>query len=136
MQLNTYVHFNGTCDEAFKFYEQVLGGRIEARSTYGDAPPGPHSRPEMKDKIIHASIRIGDQVLMGSDAPPERAGQLQGFTLSLSAATPEEAERLFAALSAGGTVEMPMAETFFAHRFAMFADRFGMAWMVVCQKEM
>ncbi|HWA92802.1 MAG TPA: VOC family protein [Rhizomicrobium sp.] len=136
MQLNTYVHYNGNCDDAFRFYEQALGGKIEMRQTYGASPAGAQTPPEMKDKIIHARIRIGDTVLMGSDAPPQRRGTPDGFSLSLSCATPEEAERVFAALSDGGRIEMPMAESFFAHRFGMLADKFGMAWMVVCQKEM
>lgn len=134
MELNTYLHFSGNCDEAFKFYERTLGGKIEMRSTYGDSPAGPQSPPAMKDKIIHARIRIGDTVLMGSDTPPDRSSSPQGFSLTLSLKTPEEAERVFKAMSAGGQVHMPMAESFFAHRFGMLADKFGVPWMVICQK--
>jgi PhnB protein len=136
MQLNTYLHFNGNCDEAFKFYAQHLGGRIVMRQTYGDSPAGPQSPPAMRDKIIHARIEIGETVLMGSDSPPERFSPPQGFSLSLAARTPQEAERLFAALAAGGQIHMPMAESFFAHRFGMLVDRFGVPWMVICQKDM
>jgi PhnB protein len=135
MQLNAYLHFNGNCDEAFKFYEQALGGKIEMRSTFGESPMA-GQMPAMKDKVVHARIRIGDQVLMGSDSPPERFSPPQGFSMSLGAKTPEEAEKIFAALSTGGQVHMPMSESFFAHRFGMLVDKFGIPWMVVCQKDM
>ena len=135
MQLNAYLHFNGNCDEAFKFYEQALGGKVEMRSTFGESPLA-DQMPAMKDKVVHARIRIGDQVLMGSDSPPERYSPPQGFSMSLGAKTPEEAEKVFAALSAGGQVHMPMAESFFAQCFGMLVDKFGIPWMVVCQKDM
>jgi PhnB protein len=90
--------------------------------------------PAMKDKIIHARIRIGDTILMGSDSPPDRFEQPQGLSLSLAANTPADAERLFQALSAGGQVQMPIAQSFFAERFGMLVDKFGIPWMVVCQK--
>lgn len=135
MQLNAYLHFNGNCQEAFEFYEQAAGGKIEMKSTFGESPMA-DQMPAMKDKIVHARIRIGDTVLMGSDSPPERFTPPQGFSLSLGTATPEDAEKIFAALSAGGQVHMPIAESFFAHRFGMLVDRFGIPWMVVCQKGM
>jgi len=135
MQLNAYLHFNGNCDEAFKFYEQALGGKIEMRSTFGESPMA-GQMPAMKDKVVHARIRIGDQVLMGSDSPPERFSPPQGFSMSLGAKTPEEAEKIFAALSTGGQVHMPMSESFFAQRFGMLVDKFSIPWMVVCQKDM
>ena len=133
MQLNAYLHFNGNCDEAFKFYEQALGGKIEMRSTFGESPMA-GQMPTMKDKIVHMRVRIGDQVLMGSDSPPERYSPPQGFSLSLGTKMPEDAEKMFAALSAGGQVHMPMAESFFAKRFGMLVDKFGVPWMVVCQQ--
>lgn len=133
MDLNAYLHFNGNCDEAFKFYERALGGKIEMRSTFGESPMA-DQMPAMKDRIVHMRIRIGDQLLMGSDSPPERYSPPQGFSLSLGTKTPEEAEKMFAALSAGGQVHMPMAESFFAKRFGMLVDKFGIPWMVVCQQ--
>ena len=136
MELNTYLHFNGNCGDALKFYEQALGGQIVMRQTFGDSPADAQTPPDMKDKIIHARIKIGDTILMLSDAPPERFSPPQGFSLSLSAKTPEEAEKIFAALSAGGQVYQPLVESFFAHRFGMLADKFGTPWMVICQKEM
>ena len=133
MQLNAYLHFNGNCEEAFKFYEQAAGGKIEAKSTFGDTPMAAQM-PAMKNKIVHMRLRIGDAILMGSDAPPERFEKPQGFSLSLGAKTNAEAERLFAALGAGGQVHMPMGETFFAQRFGMLVDKFGIPWMVICEK--
>jgi PhnB protein len=133
MQLNAYLHFNGNCEEAFKFYEQATGGKIETKSTFGDTPMAAQM-PAMKDKIVHVRLRIGDTILMGSDAPPERFEKPQGFSLSLGAKTNADAERLFAALSAGGEIRMPMAETFFAQRFGMLVDKFGIPWMVICEK--
>jgi PhnB protein len=133
MQLNAYLHFNGNCEEAFKFYEQATGGKIEMKSTFGDTPMAAQI-PAMKDKIVHVRLRIGDTVLMGSDTPPERFEKPQGFSLSLSAKTNAEAERLFQALSAGGQIHMPMAQSFFAERFGMLADKFGIPWMVICEK--
>lgn len=134
MQLNTYLHFNGNCDEAFKFYEQVLGGKIEMRSSYGDSPAGAQSPEAMKNKVIHARIRIGDTLVMGSDTPPERFDKPQGFSLSLRTPDAAGADKLFAALGAGGEVRAPIMETFFAHRFGMLVDKFGVPWMVLCEK--
>lgn len=133
MQLDTYLHFNGNCDEAFKFYEKVLGAKIEMRSTYGESPAGAQS-PAMKDKIIHARIRIGDTLVMGSDTPPERSSRPQGFSMSLRTPDAASADKLFAALGDGGQVHAPIVETFFAHRFGMLADKFGVPWMVLCEK--
>jgi PhnB protein len=132
MQLNAYLHFGGDCEEAFRFYEQALGAKIEMKSTFADTPMAAQM-PAMKDKIVHARIRIGDQIVMGSDAPPDRYTRPQGFSLSLGAQSVEEAERLFKALSQGGEVRMPMAQSFFAERFGMLIDRFGVPWMVVFQ---
>ena len=133
MEVNAYLNFNGNCEEAFKFYEQATGGKIEMKSLWADSPMA-DQMPAMKDKIIHARIRIGDTVLMGSDTPPDRFEKAQGFSLSLGAATAADAERLFQALSAGGEVRMPMSQSFFAERFGMLVDKFGIPWMVVCQK--
>ncbi|HVV66313.1 MAG TPA: VOC family protein [Rhizomicrobium sp.] len=133
MRINAYLTFNGNCEEAFGFYERTLGAKIEMKSTFGETPVS-GQMPAMKDKIVHARIRIGDQVVMGSDAPPDRFSKPQGFSLSLSAETAAEAERLFRALSEGGEARMPLASTFFAERFGMLVDRFGVPWMVVCQK--
>ena len=134
MKLNTYLHFNGNCEEAFKFYEKVLGGKIVMSQSYGDSPAGAQSPDAMKKKIIHARIQIGDTLVMGSDSPPDRFSPPAGFSMSLSMPTVEEAEKRFAALGEGGQVHMPLMESFFAHRFGMLADKFGIPWMVICEK--
>lgn len=132
MQINTYLHYNGNCAEAFQFYEKVVDGRIVMSQTYGDSPAGDHGG--MKDKIIHARIEIGGTIVMGSDAPPDRFSAPAGFSMTLGVPSIEEAERRFAALSEGGQVHMPLMESFFAHRFGMLVDKFGVPWMVICEK--
>jgi len=134
LQLNPYLHFNGQCEAAFKFYEQCLGGKIVALLTYGETPAKKDTKPEWHDKIIHARLVVGDKVLMGSDAPPERYEKPAGFSVTLGVETAEEAERLFNALSKDGTVVMPLQETFWALRFAMLVDSFGIPWMINCEK--
>lgn len=139
MQINPYLNFNGRCAEAFRAYEQILGGRIEAMMTFGEAPGGMEEAaagwPETwRDWVMHARLAARGQVLMGSDAPPDRYEQPQGVYVSLQVDQPAEAERIFAALAEGGTVQMPLAETFWAERFGMVVDRFGIPWMVNCER--
>jgi PhnB protein len=135
MQLNPYLFFKGNCKEAFTFYEKVLGGKISAMMTHGETPAAEHTKPEWQDKIIHARMTFGDQVLMASDAPPEHYRPMQGFSVSLSVEEPAEADRIFKAFSEGGEVTMPIQETFWAHRFGMLVDRFGTPWMINCEKK-
>src|SRR6266446_1318841 len=125
MQLNPYLTFNGKCEAAFKFYEQCLRGKIEIMMTHGDSPMAQQVPSEWRNKIIHARLTIGDNVLMGSDAPPERYEEMKGFSVSLSVDDPAEAERIFNALVANGTVRMPLQKTFWAVRFGMLVDQFG-----------
>jgi PhnB protein len=134
MQLNPYLFFQGNCKEAFTFYEKVLGGKIIAMMTHGETPAAEHTKPEWQDKIIHARMTFGDQVLMASDAPPEHHRPMQGFSVSLSAEEPAEADRIFDAFSEAGEITMPIQETFWAHRFGMLVDRFGTPWMINCEK--
>ena len=134
MQLNPYLMFDGQCEAAFRFYEQALGGGIEAMMTFADTPMAEQTPPEMQGKIIHARLVVGDKVLMGSDAPAGRVEKMQGFSVTLGIDEPEEAERVFNALADGGTVTMPIQETFRARRFGMLVDRFGTPWMVNCEK--
>jgi PhnB protein len=136
MQANTYLYFAGNCKEAFEFYEIAVGGKINAMMPHTGTPAEEHTPAEWRDKIIHANMTIGTTLLMASDAPPGRQHPQSGFSVSLNVDTPAEAERIYAALSEGGTVQMPLEETFFAHRFAMFDDKFGIPWMVVCAKAM
>jgi len=131
MKIETYIFFTDQCAEAMKFYEKVLGGKIEAMMTYGESPPGPHNTPDMAKKIIHARLVAGDAVLMASDGPESE--NRQGFAVTLQVDTVAEADRLFNALSEGATITMPIGETFFSKRFGMLTDRFGVPWMINCE---
>ena len=133
MQLNPYLLFNGNCAEAFKFYEQTLGGKIEGLFTYSGSPAAEHAPPEWGDKVMHATIAIGDQKLMGSDPPPGHYEQPKGMSVSISLNDPEKGERIFNALAEGGTTTMPFQKTFWASGFGMCTDRFGIPWMVNCE---
>jgi len=134
MQLNPYLLFNGQCEAAFKFYEQCLGGKIEVMMTHAGTPAEEHVPAEWRDKILHARLSVDDTVLMASDAPPGRYQQPQGFSVSLQLKDPDKAGRIFDALAEGGTVQMPFAETFWAARFGMLKDQFGIPWMINCER--
>jgi PhnB protein len=134
MQLNPYLSFDGRCEAAFKFYEKALGGKIVAKMTYGETPMKEQSPAELHGKIAHIRMSIGDTLLMGSDSPPNRYEPAKGITVMLGIDTPAEAERVFKALSEGGTVTMPIEETFWARRFGMLTDQFGIPWMVNCER--
>lgn len=134
MQLNPYLLFNGQCEAAFKFYERCLGGKIAFKITNGESPMAKDTPKERHNQILHARFVVGDNVLMGSDCPPERYEEPKGFSISLSIDTAEEAERIFASLSEKGKVHMPLHETFWAVRFGMLNDQFGIPWMINCEK--
>ena len=136
MQLNTYLNFNGNCEEAFRFYERVLGGKIVAMMSHEGTPAEPHVSAEWKKKIMHARLIADNQVLMASDAPPDRFLQPQGFSVNISVKDPAEADRIYAALAEGGKVQMAIQETFWAYRFGAVVDRFGTPWMINCEKAM
>lgn len=133
MQLNSYLHFNGRCEEAFKFYEKLLGGKIEAIFPHEGTPAAEHVPPEWRKKIMHARLNVGDQVLMGSDVPPGHYNQPQGFRVNISVKNPADAERIFKALSDKGKVTMPLEKTFWAQRFGMVNDQYGIPWMINCE---
>jgi PhnB protein len=133
MQLNTYLTFNGQCEAAFQFYEQCLGGKIAGMFTYAGTPGAEQVPPEWRHKIMHATLKVGADVLMGCDAPPDRYKGSHGFSVNISVAQPAEAERVFAALSENGKVYMPIGQTFWAERFGMLVDQFGIPWMVNCE---
>ncbi len=135
MQVNPYLFYNGNCEAAFKFYEKVLGGKIDAMLTHEGAPASMPTPPEWKMKIMHAKMSIDGGVIMASDAPPGRFHQPQGFAVSLSVGDPAEAERKFKALSEGGVVNMAFAKTFFSRGFGVCVDQFGIPWMVNCPME-
>ncbi len=145
MKLTPYLmFFNGTCREAFEFYAGALGGQIIALITYGDMPSAPDQPPlpdAAKTQIAHVNLLAGDASLMGGDAimgcdGSERIDGRNDTTVNIEVDTAEEAERIFAALSAGGQVQMPLMETSWSQRFGMFTDRYGKPWMVNCNKPM
>jgi PhnB protein len=134
MQINPYLNFNGTCDAAFNFYAQALGGKVVYKMTYGESPMAKDMPPELQSQLIHVRLVVGANVLMGSDCPPGRYEEAKGITISISVDTVEEAERVFAALSEKATIFMPIQETFWALRFGMLTDQFGIPWMINCEK--
>ena len=134
MQVNPYLFFNGQCEAAFKFYEKLLGGKILAMMPHEGTPAANSVPVEWRSKIIHARMVVGDQILMGSDAPPDHQQKPQGFSVNIGVNDPAEAERIFHALVEGGTATMPIGETFWATRFGMLVDRFGIPWMINCEK--
>jgi PhnB protein len=134
MQLNPYLSFNGQCEAAFKFYERCFGATIECMMAYESRPVEFPVPAEWRKKIMHATLKVGNQVLMGADALPDRYQKPQGFSVTLGLNDQGEAERIFRALEENGTVEMPLQETFWAVRFGVLVDRFGIPWTVNCER--
>jgi PhnB protein len=132
MKLYTYVNYPGNCRKAFRYYEEHLGGKISMMMAHGEGPQANQGPPDWKDAVLHARIDIGQTYLLGADIPG--AQPMRSAYLSLMANSAEEAERVYAALSEGGEVFMPLQETFFAIRFAQLRDRFGAAWMILCER--
>ena len=135
MQVSPYLFYDGNCEEALKFYQKVLGARIEAMHRFGEGPPEMQSAPEHKDRIMHARVTIDGEVLMASDGMPGHFNKPQGFAVSLQVEDPADAERRFKALAEGGTVNMAFGKTFFSKGFGMCVDQFGTPWMVNCPME-
>jgi PhnB protein len=132
MQLDIYVNYRGTCEQAFRFYEQHLGGRITGIVRHGEQP-NPALPADWKDKVLHARIEIGGTVLMGADVAATEPMRSAYLTLSLDGEA--EAERVYALLAENGEIFMKMEKTPFANRFAMLRDRFGTSWMLLHQAE-
>ena len=130
MEISPYLIFNGNCKAAFKFYEQLLGGKIDFIMTYGESPAAAETPPEIRKNIIHVRMTVRGQTLMGSDAHSGRYERPQGVWVSLNVDSATEAERIFKGLSENGSTVMPLAKTFWAERFGMCVDRFGALWMV------
>ena len=134
MLVQPYLFFDGRCEEAIEFYRSKLGAEVTMLMRFRDSPE-PHQPgmipPGSENKIMHASLRIGDTTVMASDGHCLGKPNFQGISLSLSVANEAEAERLFGSLADGGQVQMPLAKTFFSARFGMVADRFGVSWMLV-----
>jgi PhnB protein len=132
MQLTPYLNYKGDCAAAFKFYEKSLGGKIEMLQTHGETPMKDQVPPEWHKRVMHAQINIGGAVLFGADSPPDQYEKPQGISVALQIDDPTDAERKFTALSDGGNVTMPIQQTFWAQRFGMVTDKFGIPWMVNC----
>jgi PhnB protein len=133
MKLNPYLTFNGQCEAAFKFYEKCFGGKIAMMMKFGESPMAEQTTPEWRNKIVHVRMEVGDDIVMGSDAPPDRYQEPKGVHVSLSVDKPADADRIFHALAEKGAVQMPIQKTFFAERFGMVVDRFGIPWMINCE---
>ena len=134
MQIHPYLAFNGQCQAAFKFYTKCLGGKTTFSMTYGESPMAKEMPAEIHGKIMHTRFEVGDNVLMGADACSERFEAPRGISISINLKDPVEAERIFRGLSEGGKVTMPIEETFWAVRFGMLVDQFGIPWMINCEK--
>lgn len=134
MQLHTFLNYGGNCAQAFRFYEEHLGGKITMLMTRGQMPNANEVPPESSDSILHARMTLGETELLGADVPPNRFLPMRSVYLSLSVDSTAEAERIYALLSDGGQIFMPMEETFFAFRFAMLRDQFGTSWMILHER--
>lgn len=136
MKLNTYLNFTDNCEEALEFYQSVLGGTITMKMRFRDAPIEMELPAGWEDKIMHSQLEIGDAMIMASDSPPmcPTSKAMGGFSVSAQLDDTADAEKIFAGLSDGGNVIMPIQETFWAKRFGMLVDKFGTPWMINCQK--
>jgi PhnB protein len=130
-RVDNYLFFDGRCEEAIEFYRKALGAEVEMLMRFKDSPDKSMIAPGVENKVMHATIKIGETSLMVSDGRGQGTPKFEGFSLSIPAANPQEAERLFKALSDGGQVRMPLGKTFFSPSFGMLADRFGVGWRVI-----
>ena len=133
MQVQVYLFFAGRCEEAIDFYKKTLGAEVMMLMRFKDSPEPPQPGmipPDSENKVMHATLRIGDTVVMASDGRCEGAPSFQGFSLSVTVADEAQADRVFAALAEGGKIQMPLSKTFWSSRFGMLSDRFGVGWMV------
>ena len=135
-RVDPYLFFDGKCEEAVEFYKKTLGATDVRMMRFKESPDQSQCAPGAGDKIMHAEFKIGDSLIMGSDGRCEGKTNFQGFSLSITLPTEAEADRVFGALTAGGKVEMPLTKTFFALKFGMLEDQFGMGWMVIVPQPM
>lgn len=133
LKTNTHLHFNGCCLEALKFYEKCLGGKITFKMTWGESPAAKEVPARWAGKILHASFKLGVQIISADDAPPGSQAPMKGFNIVVSLKNPAQGKKIFQALSKGGKVLMPFAKTFWSPGFGMMVDRFGVPWMVNCE---
>jgi PhnB protein len=134
MQMSPYLHFNGQCEEAFKFYEKCLNGKIEALHIFGQSPMAKQVPAEWGSKVMHASLKFDGMYLLGTDVPPGRFQPPQGFSVSLTIKDPSETERIFHELEQNGKVTMPVQKTFWSARFGMLVDQYGIPWILNCEQ--
>jgi PhnB protein len=135
MQVQPYLFFDGRCDEALEFYKKAIDAKVDMLMRFKDAPDQSTISPGSKDKVMHAAVHIGDTQVLMSDGRCLGKPNFQGFALTITAPDAAEGERRFNALGEGGQVQMPLAETFFASRFGMVADKFGVGWMILVEKK-
>ena len=133
MQMHVYVGFNGQCEAAFKFYERCLGAKPGPMFRYEGSPMANTVPPEWQSKIMHASLTVGEQVLLGADLGPDKYEEPKGFSLSLQMTSAREADAVFRELAKEGRVLMPIEKTFWAERFGVVVDRFGVQWLINCE---
>jgi PhnB protein len=135
MKLNPQISlaFNGQCEAAFRLYEQCLNGTITYLLTWGNSSMAADTPPGWEAKIYHATLKIGDTAITGGDVPPHRYEVPKGFSLLLGTDDPDAAERVFQALAENGRIEMPLQKTFWASRFGVLVDRFGIPWSINCE---
>ncbi|HLX61690.1 MAG TPA: VOC family protein [Planctomycetota bacterium] len=131
MQVQTYLYFDGRCEEAIEFYKKTLGAEVVMLMRFKESPDQSMISPGIGEKVMHGEIRIGETRVMLSDGRCQNKEKFQGFALSISSGSDAEAEKLFKALSDGGQVTMPLTKTFFASKFGMCADKFGLNWMIL-----
>jgi len=129
-QIQPYLFFEGRCEEALEFYKKAIGAQVTALMRYKDSPDQSMITPGSADKVMHATLQIGQTTVMASDGRCQGKPSFQGFAMSLTVPNETEADRKFASLGDGGQVQMPLAKTFFSPKFGMVADRFGVSWMV------
>jgi len=135
MPVTPYLFFDGRCEEAIEFYKKTLGAEVGMMMRFKDAPDKTMCTPGTENKVKHACLRIGGTDVMASDGRVQNKPKFEGFALSITPKDEADAERVFKALSDGGQVQMPLAETFFAQSFGMVADRFGVGWMIIVEKK-
>lgn len=135
MRVQAHLNFNGNCEQAFKFYEKALKGKVTFAMTFGETPMAAQVPPDWKNKIIHTTLMVGDQAISGADAFGDHYKTPQGLSVAIDIKDATEADQIFAALSQGAKVQMPIQETFWAKRFGALTDQFGIPWMVNCGKE-
>lgn len=132
MDVSPYLTFNGECEAAFRFYAECLGGTVGEVFRYGGSPMADQAPPDWKDKVMHTTLELGHLVLMGADIAPPRYEEPKGFSLSVQLASTADAERIFRQLSTNGRIVMPLEKTFWAARFGVLTDRFGISWLINC----